>query len=263
MGLSRKQYVRTGPVAFSTTANTSVLTPGAGSQPDSIYLGAVEVGNSTGANASCGFGYFVPNAMWKAGQWDDSISASYTDDTTDAQDAGTDDFLMNMASPANDDGFIIQSREKFNSVYFSLTTAGSGGGIATPNYAYWNGSAWTTFTPFLTAAYDSTGAKTFAFLKPADWTALVAADTPVATDGLTAGMYAIKVAWATAPTTEPQADFLKPANLLDYVENVADGASIVFNAQGEIKIPGRASLMAFCNVANAQNWVNVEYRFGG
>ena len=262
--MSTKLWTPAGPFAFSTQANTAVLDAStAGSIDDYVHVRTVEVGNSTGANAACGWGVRLPDAMWKAGQWDDSDTASYTDDTTDAQDAGTDDFLMNEATPANDDGFIVQAYDRFNVVSFKLNTAGAGGGIATPNYAYWNGSAWTAMTPVVTADYTSTSAiQCFAFLTPPTWTKLAAADAPVATDGLTANTYAIKVAWATAPTTEPQADYLSLVQLQDYVENVADGTSVT-RELGDFKVPYRASIVPFCSVANAANWCSLEYRQGG
>ncbi len=260
--MSDKLWTTVGPLAFSTQGNTTVLSPlTSGSIKDSLHIKHVEVGNSSGANGAVGVGFKLPDAMFKAGQWDDSETASYTDDTTDAQDVGTDDFLMSMGTPANNDGFIVQAYAPFNVVSFKLNTAGSGGGIATPNYAYWNGSAWTAFTPVVTADYTSTTAQCFAFLTPPDWTALTSASTPVATDGLTAGMYAIKVAWATAMTTEPQADYLALVQLIDYVEVVGDGASITRDF-GDRKIPFRAGLVPFCSTANAANWCLVEYRQG-
>ncbi len=72
-----------------------------------ISVQSVDVGNSSGAAMAVGWGVVHTTAMWSAGQWDDSEPASYTDDTTDAQDAGASDFAL--TSTTNDDGFVLQS----------------------------------------------------------------------------------------------------------------------------------------------------------
>lgn len=259
MGNASKLYERTGPIAFSTIANTVVLSPNSGGQPDCLYIGSVEVGNSTGANAECGFGIKLPNAMYKVGQWRNNNS-TYTDDTTDAQSTTVGD--VPLATTTNNDGFVVQALCKFDVVNLKLNTAGATGGIATPTYAAWDGSAWTSFTPFKTFDYTATSANSFAFAKPATWAPVATADA-AANAGVSVGYYAIRVIWATAPGTAPIADSLQVVDLKDYVESVPDGSSIVFNANGEIRIPYRASLVGYCNVADAQNWIDIEYRMGG
>jgi len=268
--MSNKLYTRTGPKAFPAVFKTAVVT--ANSSPtgdskasirDSIHVGSVEVGNSTGADASCGFGYQIPNSLWKAGQWDNSAGASYTDDTTDAQDAGTTDFPMTTAGQA-DDGFVVQASTPFNVLGMDITTAGAGGSIASPIFQYWNGSAWTTLTPILAGDFTETTADPGSmWLQPLDEVALATGDTPVDTDGLDAGKYAIKVSWAaTAPTTAPVADSIWIGQLMDYIEQVEDGKAIKKEYKNDMVLPFDSNLVAFCNVANAANWIDVEYRLG-
>ena len=255
-----KNFTSTGPVAFATISNTAVLNAG-GTGTDSreyLHLQRVEVGNSSGAAASCGFGYRLPDAMWKAGFWDDSETASYVEDTTDAQDAGTSDFAISTAA-TNNDGYVIQSKVPFNIVNLVIGTAQNGAG--TVEYNYWNG-AWTTLPTIATPTVTSTGTVSLVFMKPVDWTALAAADAPVATDGLSTGYYAIRVRYTTAPaTTAGLLTTLNLIDLVDFVESVSDGTSAI-KEFGDFRIPYRASLVPYCSVANAANWVSVEYRQG-
>lgn len=258
-----KQYTSTGLVNFTSKGNDNVITPSGDSTDsrDYIHIKSYQVGNSSGANASCGLAYRLPDAMWKAGLWDDSETASYTDDTTDAQDAGTADFAMSTTT--NSDGFVVQCRDKFSIIGMDIGTAGSGGGIATKTWAYWNGTAWTTFTPVNAGDFTNNSTYEYAVLGvPGDWTKLASADTPVATDGLTAGMYAVRCVWGTAPTTAPVADSIWLLQLIDYVEIVADGSSIT-KEFGDFKVPFRSKVVPWCSTANAANWCTVEYRMGG
>jgi hypothetical protein len=258
-------YEKTGPIKFAAICKTPVLAPPTrptGSNAavnDRLYLGTVEVGNSAGAAASCGFGYELPDAMWKAGQWDDSETASYVDDTTDAQSTTANDFPISTTTV--NDGFVVQALCPFNSIGITISVAITANGSA-PEYTYWNG-AWTALTILNTPDFANTGDTYINFLRPVDWTPLAAADAPVATDGLSTGYYAVRVRMITAaPSAACRATELWASRLLDYVESVDDGKSIVFNAQGEIIIPYRASLIAYCSTANAANWINIEYRLG-
>lgn len=268
MGL--KKFDSTGPKAFPGTFVTAVLSPntsGSGeakaSVDDRIIVKSVEIGNSTGSDAQCGYGYEIPDAQWKAGIWDNSATASYTDDTTDAQDAGTGDFPMTNANE-NDDGFVVQSTTKFNVIGMDISTAGAGGGIASPTYQYWGTSGWTTLPTINTADFTNNSAYQYVvFLEPLDLDKLASGDTPVDTDGLDAGKYAVKISWGTAPTTAPVGDELWLGKLVDYVEQVEDGKSvrIEYADNGKAMLTG-SSLLAYCNVANAANWISVEYRLG-
>lgn len=264
--MSRKLYTKTGPKAFPGIFVTPVISANSGNtnshEDDRIHVSRAEVGNSTGSAANCGFGYEIPDAHWKAGIWDNSASASYTDDTTDAQDAGATDFAMTNASE-DDDGFVVQSNMKFNVLGMDIGTAGAGGGIASPTYEYWSTSGWKTL-PVIESG-DFTNNSSFEYvvwLEPLDLDVLASGDTPVDTDGLDSGKYAIRISWGTAPTTAPVADEIWIGQLMDYVEQVEDGKSIRKEFNPDQPLPFKSNLIAYCNVANAANWIDVEYRMG-
>lgn len=263
-----RHYERTGPIGFESICKESVLSPNSDNRSDYLKIGSIEVGNSSNADAKVGWGYLVPTVMWGAGIWDDSndaanaASPAYTDDTTDAQDAGANDFAL--GSTTSNDGFCVESDSKFNVVGITVGTAA--GGSPVYDYTYWDGSTWANLEPFMinTPNLKATGDQYLAFLAPWDWAAFESTDDPDANEGMTTARYAVRVRATTAPTTTAgTANIIWLVRLMDYVEAVSDGKSITFNAQGETTIPFKTSLVPYCSTANSGNWISIEYRQGG
>src|SRR3990172_9550184 len=98
----------------------------------------VRLHNRTGSAMGCALVGFMADARWEAGQWVNATT-TYTADTTDAQDAGTNDFALETTT--QNDGFVVGADRKFGAVSVDVTTAGSG---TSPTHVveYWNG-AWT------------------------------------------------------------------------------------------------------------------------
>jgi hypothetical protein len=92
---------------------------------------------SAGTVAMCVAGLF-PDSAWGAGQWVNATT-TYTSDTTDAQDAGSDDFAINTTTI--NDGHIVECDYPFGLISYDMTTATTGGSLAGV-LEYWNG-AWT------------------------------------------------------------------------------------------------------------------------
>jgi len=140
------------------------------------------------------------NDNWVAGQFN---SAGYTDDTTDAQDAGSTDFVL--ASTSISSGFYVGSDFTFNRVNFVDVEAA--GATTTMTYEYYgrtgHGSAtlgWQSFTPTEVPTWTSLGnhALEFSFPIGSDGAVLM---EKLPTDTATLdGKYAIR-AYTTATTT--------------------------------------------------------------
>lgn len=243
---------------YAEKTKTAVVTPTSGN--NLVFVGAT-VNNRSGGAAILGVGFKIINGRWLAGQWDDSAGASYTDDTTDAQDAGTDDFPL--FTTTDDDGFVVQSLDKFGIIGITVTTAEAG----TPTYVveYWNGTAWADLLTIEEPADYTAAEHAIVFSPPVDWTALAAGDTPVDTDGLTAGYYAIKVDASTAPTTAPIASDLWVAKLYDYKEAVADNAVLNVIPEDSRGYPLQAGeqLIPYFGTAGTSNSVTFRYRETG
>lgn len=101
---------------------------------------------------------------WYAGQWDDSETPTFVDDTTDAQDAGANDFAI--ATATNNDGFYVAGVNPFTKVIlYGATDLGSS---ADAEITYYAGSGtWTALTVTTEPAWNSAEAdKTLEFTLP-------------------------------------------------------------------------------------------------
>lgn len=245
--------------SFGTIGNTEILSPPDSPIAETFEVQSVEVGNSSGSAAAAGICVRHPAANWKAGQWDNSATESYSDDSTDAQDAGANDFTI--AATGTSDGFVIQSKNKFN--YIGMTVGSVEGGSPAYEYSYWDSSnGWTTFTPISSLDFTATGESYAIFSEFDGWDPVDSTATPVDTDGLTAGYYAVRVRATTPPSSPPLATKVWVQTMFDYVESVDDGKSEVLPKGGgdAIRVPVRGALVPFCGTANAANWAIIEYR---
>ena len=112
---------------------------GAGT-PNRSRLTYIELQNRSASSTALAFVGFLPDSYWRAGQWV-AVGTTYTDDTTDAQDADTDDFPLETTTV--NDGFIVGAIYPFGAISVDCTTAGSGTAPA-HTIEFWNGTAWTT-----------------------------------------------------------------------------------------------------------------------
>ena len=129
---------------------------------------------------------------WSAGQYTE-IGDVYTDDTTDAQDAGAADFQL--ATTTNDDGFFIACDQTFNKVI--LDTAEQAGGAPVAQYLYFtDDGAWKVCTMIQTPTWtDAAGDRTIEFDYPLDmgrWTG---------TESFMANKFVLLVRFTTAPAS--------------------------------------------------------------
>ena len=89
------------------------------------FMRAYIQNRSVSTVSACVAGFF-PDTAWEAGQWV-KVGTTYTDDSTDAQDAGTDDFPINTTTI--DDGHIIGCDYPFGLVSYDMTTATVGAAL--------------------------------------------------------------------------------------------------------------------------------------
>ena len=247
---------------YEDMAKTAVIPATTGK---TIHIVGATVNNRSGGAAFLGLGWQYHTSMWKAGLWDDSETASYVDDTTDAQDAGASDFALCTAN-VNNDGFVVQCKNIFNMVILDVATAEVGS--PTYEYTYWNGSSWNTLNTFtdLTGTDYDIGEHVIPFATPQDWAKLASGDTPVDDDTLTTGYYAIRMRATTAPTTAPLATKIYVAKMYDYMEAIADNS--VLNCIPEdpdegIAVPGGASVIPYFSTAGVNNSVSVRFFLRG
>lgn len=136
-----------------------------------IHRAELQTGVAMGAGVGCACVALLKDTAWSAGQWVNGTT-TFTDDTTDAQDADTNDFALETTTAT--DGFIVGAQVPFGALSIDVTTAGVG---ATAHVIeYWNGSAWTAIaaTGMLIdipgrAGVIATGEQVILFIPPTDW----------------------------------------------------------------------------------------------
>lgn len=147
------------------------------------------------------------NDEWYAGQWDDSETPAFVDDTSDAQSPTADDF--SVATATNNDGFYVAGVTVFNKII--IKNCPDLGTSVTAEYAYYaGGGTWTTFTPGTVPNWVSADAdKTIEFDLPLDtdgtllWEKygdLTTQTDPTGVPGGTLNRYVFRVRFTTADT---------------------------------------------------------------
>lgn len=250
--MGNNSYENLPSTSYAQKGKDAVLSPRNNGQ---LALGEITIENASGGAVDVGIGYKVADGRWKAGQYVDATT-TYTDDTTDAQDSDTNDFALTTLT--NNDGFIVQSFEKFNLLGLTKTTAGNG--ASTLEYNYWNGSAWVALTTKETLGdLTGTGDVFLAFLAPHDW----AKSSASAATGIDTNMYALRVRATTAPvTTAALASLLWIGVLPFFKESLANNTQFSVDRETDpIIFPGGAGLLPyFGGTANANNMVSARYR---
>ncbi len=129
------------------------------------------------------------NADWVAGQYTSSGEV-YTDDTTDAQDAGTNDFDLAAAS-TNNDGFYVASNFTFTKLAFTNVDTFTGAPVAA--YEYYKGDGvWGNLTMETTPDWTTGASHNFIFAYPSDWKTWDGSEA-------FAGKFIIRIRFTTAP----------------------------------------------------------------
>ena len=154
----------------------------------------------------------VPTA-WSVGQWTDA-SQTFTDDTTDAQSAATNDVLL--CSTIDNDGHLIGAYGMFERVVYTIST--TDGGLGVYEFTYWNSVDWTALSLISTPNFGSSGEQTLSFVAPEDWrqgrpTGVTSPDA----DGFDADLFWIRVRATTAPggfTSQDQLESMSQAMFL-------------------------------------------------
>lgn len=237
-----------GPIAFSSKLDSKILNlpaPAVGFK-QSLEIHRIEVGNSSGADAAAGWGYAWPSEAIKLGDYDTvGPSPKYTERSQD--------LAAGAIALGTGGGIVVQVPRAFGALGMNVTIVG--GAISARKY--WNGSSFATFsgTQLETLVPTGTGYSVDLSHYPSDWASLVAADAPVASDGLSAGYFAWLIELA-APVT---IDRLEAITMRNYVELVADGNALVDSYEPGIKLPFNSSVVPYLSIANADNWAQIEY----
>lgn len=100
-----------------------------------------------------------------------AVTGTYTDDSTDLNDADAGDVALLSTYPLIGNAFYFGADAVFCKIETTVSQARVAGTLA---WQYYNGTAWTTLTTADNSATWSTGASTYvtSFMPPADWAAV-------------------------------------------------------------------------------------------
>lgn len=241
-------YLTMPATSYPQKGKDALIAPRSGGQ---LVLAEVSLENNTGGAADVGFGWKLPNALWSAGQWVNA-STTFTDDTTDAQDADAGDFAVTTTT--NNDGFIIQADRPFNLIGITVSQAQAGSPVY--EYNYWNGSAYTALTTKEVPGSYTVADQFIVFQAPHDW-AVGGSGTNVSQT-----KYTIRMRATTAPSTAVLATILWVGQLFRVKESLANATKFTFDLEAtQIVVPAGAGLLPyFGGTANANNQVEALYK---
>lgn len=219
-------------------------------------ISEASIHNRTGSDAVCGVAVRIPVDLWTAGQWVQSTT-TFTDDTTDAQDAGTSDFALGTTT--NNDGWCLFCDIPFNVVSVVVGTAASGGSPAFDLAYTIAGGTWTAITnAFVMPSTIATGEQLVWFAKPQGW----AVSESGHGTGVPTGKYGIRVRATTAGSSAGgSANLLVVGHCIYATEGIADNKVALVTNEGETPLsPQGDALCAVISVADNQNRADMKYR---
>jgi len=251
MSASTLTVVTTG---YNQVFKTAVVTPPTNGQ---IKLSQASVQNGSGSalNAAVVRKLATPSGSSRPFYFYQLIAANTPDanDVTLAICGGTN---TNIFTTTNNDGFMVQSAEKFNLIGLTIGTGQAG----SPTYAYqyWDGTTWQTLTTLAVPASYAAGTQVVAFHAPIDWVT----GSNAATGGELTGYYSIKVIATAAGSQAVVASDAWVGSFLAFAKSLADGATLNFpqgapaiaDALGVVFDSGE-SVAAYFATANAVNKV--------
>ncbi len=245
-----------------TPTSTTIPSPG-------MELGYLALHNKSATTAFTGMAVRIPNNLWKAGQWT-GASTTFTDDTTDAQSAATNDFPLETTT--NNDGFAIFSAVPFNAISIDVGAANAGAGATRASFRTNRaGTAWTTMAanaffvtlPAVTLVTGTTSANEglIVFNVAEDW-GPTTVTTNAAWTGMPLNMYGFSMRAATAPTAPASALSLSIYRMYWTHEVVATKGTfeVALGAMGAYLEPVGDALVPMFSVADEGNRVTCLVR---
>ena len=242
------QLLHTG---YKTNGGLVALTQGTGQQ---LYIYSIKAQNKYGGAIDVGILKRFASTDWVFNQ----IVVANIPDATDASAAIRAGTSTALFTTTTNDGYMVQSLQKFNMIGFTIETSEAGSPVYT--YQYFNGTSYTTLTTIsVPTTYVTSGLATalVVFLAPDDWAV-----------GTTAGVggdsdkYSILVKASTAPSTAPKATALWLGQFIDFQYQLANNTafSATFDSLTPIKLQGGEGIQAyFGGTANAANCLSVVY----
>jgi hypothetical protein len=246
------------------SSNTHVLYSHPRSATDGLraQIALASIQNRSAATVNVGVGVRLSTSMWHAGQWVNATT-TYTDDTTDFQDAGASDAALETLT--NNDGFIVSAYRPFNALSIKVGTASANGPVRTLEYSSGT-STWTEITNYISfagsSANFSAGENVIVWIPPANWAVMAVGHGT----GVRTGEYGIRVRATTAPgTTAALATSMSVHRLYFLLEGLTDNNvyELPLNGMYLPMEPSADAIVSYISTLNNQNHVTALVRVRG
>lgn len=190
----------------------------------SLQVAFMRILNRSGSPVDFGWGCRLHKSSWVAGQWVHSTT-TYTDDTVDAQDAGTADFACDTLT--NGDGYLVAAMGPFNAISINGSQANTGSPVRVAEYSV-AGGTWATTTNVLVSAFYTAGESVVWIQPPTNWAVLEAGHGT----GVPIGKYGLRIRATTAPTQAALATTISVHRIYGLVRQLASNAVSVTDFAG-------------------------------
>lgn len=201
-----------------------------------FQLAYLQMQNRSASTLTVGAGVRIHSAAWVAGDFLWSTN-TFNDDTTDAQDAGASDFLMERSvasgTAAASSGFMVGCRHKFNCISINVTQASVGGAPSPVRIFRYSTSAaspsnWVQlpnahlYVPPTSSGQWAVGEQLVWWPMQNDWDQSPSDGYHAA--GASAGYYWVQILSTTAASAAASAGTISVADLPFTIESLADNA---------------------------------------
>lgn len=210
-----------------------------------LIVYSVTLTNNSGGASDVGFGISQSASQLKLYSIDSGV-------VTELDDLSGEPVLL---ADANNDGFIIQNKNKFNGIFLGSNNSETGSPVY--EFSFWNGSAWELFTPL---AQDFTDGLALSFLTPSRWVEGTDGTFPTYS-GLYEG-FAIKVVATTAgtdPITVSSIDSIHDFKVFNKNLQNNQYLSVQF-PEGPLVLEAYQGIVPYFGVFSASNMVTITYK---
>lgn len=233
-------------IGYNQNCDTPALLPPTGKQ---VHIYDITLHNGSAATIDMGI-------LKRVSLSDVSVYKMIVADTPDATlDTGLKNGVATkIFTTTTNDGFMIQSSNRFSLIGLNISTEGADGVYA---LSYFNGTAFVALTALTSPALTAKGTALFLFAPPVDWVPGTTAGVGGASDS-----YSVIVRASTAPGSDISANRIWVGRSLDLSLSVAAKSNMnrVFFAKQPLILAGEEGILPyFGGTASPANMVSITY----
>lgn len=219
-----------------------------------LFIDSCTATNNSGSAIDLGCAWKLPDARWTYWALDDSATPDATEDTTDAQDAGTGDIVL--FTTTNNDGHMLCSEDIFSGIGYTVSQDDATNG--TYVLSYYNGTDFSSTVTAIQAVSDWTvGEQIITFPPPLDWAvgSTTAVGGPADDD-----QYCMRVRATTAPSQQTEGTIAWLLRFEKYRQSISDNAGFSYSWDPALYVHGYTKFLCYFSTAATDNGCVINWR---